>query len=43
MRKAIFSALVMLAMTLGANAGNPKVVAHRGYWTTEGSAQNSIR
>lgn len=25
------------------SAMNPKVIAHRGYWKTEGSAQNSIR
>ena len=24
-------------------AANPKVIAHRGYWKTDGSAQNSIR
>lgn len=25
------------------SAGQPKVIAHRGYWTADGSAQNSVR
>lgn len=37
------SAVVMLAAAATAVAGTPKVIAHRGYWETEGSAQNSIR
>ena len=37
------SAAVMLAAAATAVAGTPKVIAHRGYWETEGSAQNSIR
>ncbi len=34
-----------LAITVAAtvSAAKPQVVAHRGYWKTEGSAQNSIR
>lgn len=31
------------AFALPSYAAKPKVVAHRGYWKTEGSAQNSIR
>lgn len=40
--KAILLGLA-LAATLGASAAKPLVIAHRGYWDTEGSAQNSIR
>ena len=32
-----------LGLTVSAVAGEPKVVAHRGYWKADGSAQNSIR
>jgi glycerophosphoryl diester phosphodiesterase len=37
--------LLGLALGVSANAfaATPKVIAHRGYWKTEGSAQNSIR
>jgi glycerophosphoryl diester phosphodiesterase len=31
------------AVALGASAAKPVVVAHRGFWRAEGSAQNSIR
>lgn len=31
------------ALALGAIAAKPEVIAHRGYWKTAGSAQNSIR
>lgn len=32
-----------LALFVTAGAwGQPKVIAHRGYWTAEGSAQNSL-
>ncbi|MCI6894358.1 MAG: glycerophosphodiester phosphodiesterase, partial [Bacteroidales bacterium] len=35
---------VMMAVVCGVCAySQSKVVAHRGYWKTEGSAQNSIR
>ena len=34
----LFGALNFIAL-----AENPKVIAHRGFWRTEGSAQNSIR
>ena len=34
---------IMLTATLSAAAGRPQIVAHRGYWKAEGSAQNSIR
>jgi glycerophosphoryl diester phosphodiesterase len=33
----------MMAMAALSAAASPKVVAHRGYWNAEGSAQNSIR
>ncbi len=39
--KKIFSTL-MLAVIATAMTAQTKVVAHRGYWQTEGSAQNSI-
>ena len=38
--KKLFLALALLVAT-GAMA-QPKVIAHRGYWTAEGSAQNSL-
>ena len=31
------------SISLTAAAAKPEVIAHRGYWDTEGSAQNSIR
>lgn len=40
-RLAMISALALAAGC--ALAQTPKVVAHRGYWNTEGSSQNSIR
>ena len=40
MRRYFFSTL--LCLTCMACLAQPKVVAHRGYWMTEGSAQNSI-
>ena len=40
MRKIIFLFGLLVAFAASAM---PKVVAHRGYWQTEGSAQNSIR
>ena len=40
MKKLIFSAALMLAG--GAVAAQPKVIAHRGYWTAPESAQNSL-
>ena len=40
MRRYFISSL--LCLTCLACLAQPKVVAHRGYWTTEGSAQNSI-
>lgn len=43
MKKLIILTLAMAAGCLASQAGRPKVVAHRGYWNTEGSAQNSIR
>lgn len=41
MKKLTLSALALCAVAT-AMAAKPKVIAHRGYWTTEGSAQNSI-
>ena len=40
MKKLIFSAALLL--TGGAVAAQPKVIAHRGYWTAPESAQNSL-
>jgi glycerophosphoryl diester phosphodiesterase len=40
-RKKILMLVVAIAMTAVAGA-QTRVVAHRGYWKTEGSAQNSI-
>lgn len=40
MKHRILSLLMLLALALGAEA-QQKVIAHRGYWDTEGSAQNS--
>ena len=39
----IIAAALAAASSLAASAALPKVIAHRGYWDTEGSAQNSIR
>ncbi len=36
-------ALAIAASALTASAAQPKVIAHRGYWDTTGSAQNSLR
>ena len=41
-RKLVFICLMGILVTLTVNA-QPKIVAHRGYWDIEGSAQNSIR
>ena len=38
--------LILLCLSLGLSAGaknKTKVIAHRGYWKIEGSAQNSIK
>lgn len=45
MKKAtLFMAIAATAaINLTASAAKPEVIAHRGYWDTEGSAQNSIR
>lgn len=40
MKRNLFASLLML-LALGAYA-QPKIVAHRGYWKTDGSAQNSV-
>ena len=43
--KKIFTLLAALFVVAGAvaqTAAKPKVIAHRGYWKTEGSAQNSL-
>ena len=39
----IITLLAIFGLAQGMTAGNPKIVAHRGYWKTEGYAQNSIR
>ena len=44
MKRIFLLAVMAIGMTLTGMAGEKaKVVAHRGYWKTEGSAQNSIR
>lgn len=40
MKKTIFPLLMILCSTLA--MAQPRIAAHRGYWKTEGSAQNSI-
>ena len=35
--------LCLMMAGMVAAKDNTKVIAHRGYWKTEGSAQNSIR
>ena len=39
MRKVLLMAMLAMALTAGAQ----EVICHRGYWDTDGSAQNSIR
>ena len=39
MRKVLLMAMLAMALTVGAQ----EVICHRGYWDTDGSAQNSIR
>lgn len=41
--KKIVSLFMLLTVFLSVAASQPKVIAHRGYWKTDGSAQNSIR
>ncbi len=44
MKKSIFLlAAALFAWGVALQAAQPKVIAHRGYWNTTGSAQNSIR
>lgn len=43
MTKVILAAAALVAGAVAMQAAQPKVVAHRGYWDTPGSAQNSIR
>lgn len=46
MKQLKFSLLLLLCVLVAAPVsakGKTKVIAHRGYWKTEGSAQNSIR
>ncbi|HOV72269.1 MAG TPA: glycerophosphodiester phosphodiesterase family protein [Dysgonamonadaceae bacterium] len=44
MRKKLTLAVSLLLLTLcvGEIAAQPQIIAHRGYWKTDGSAQNSI-
>lgn len=37
------SAVLLGASAVAAQAAAPKVIAHRGYWNTQGAAENSIR
>ena len=43
MKTRLFMALAIAASALTASAAQPKVIAHRGYWDTPGSAQHSLR
>ena len=43
MKKHLLCMAAVLAGFFAANAAPTKIVAHRGYWTAPGSAQNSIR
>lgn len=43
MKARLFISVLAAASVLSASAALPKVIAHRGYWDTRGSAQNSIR
>ena len=43
MKRIILLAIAALITGMSAMAQQSKVVAHRGYWKTAGSAQNSIR
>ena len=41
MKRTLISAIALLACIVGMQA-QTQVIAHRGFWKTEGSAQNSI-
>lgn len=41
--KFILAGIALLGSVVATQAAAPKVIAHRGYWNTAGSAQNSIR
>lgn len=41
MKRTLISALALLACIVGLQA-QTQIIAHRGFWTTEGSAQNSL-
>ena len=43
MKKILLFSILTLVASLCVQAARPKVVAHRGYWKTAGSAQNSLR
>jgi len=43
MKRLIFTFAMAAAFTIALLAAKPHIVAHRGYWTADGSAQNSIR
>ena len=40
--KKIFSFVLLTCVASLSLLAQPKIVAHRGYWKTEGSAQNSL-
>lgn len=42
-KKVLLMAVTLLGGAFAMQAAQPKVIAHRGYWNTEGAAQNSIR
>jgi len=43
MKKLLIASVIVLLAGLCVQAVRPRIVAHRGYWNTPGSAQNSIR
>ena len=43
MKKKTFVAFCVLMVTAMTTLAQTQVIAHRGYWKTDGSAQNSIR
>lgn len=41
-KKFIVSGILLFGISLSLVLAQPKIIAHRGYWNTQGSAQNSI-
>ena len=43
MKKTLIAVVCYIMAAMAVNAQKVEVIAHRGYWKTEGSAQNSLR